>query len=578
MGTHWIVEGEVDPRWPLNTRGNIGEVFPEVLTQLTYHLGVVAAEAGWREAFAKMGILKADDFSTDEPVIIGCYGGYAYLNISYLRIVGVRAPGSTPEAIDLTLFGEGDPPPYQPRKGDRALGNSMKVLLYVMKALGTDSEPSVLAESRRRLADWQAAQPSLDADDQTLLDYLWRFPTVIKDQFRDHMITTFTTSIVTGILADGTVAAGRPELITDLTGAVGEVASAAYSTAMYEVAKQVRSAPAVNAAFDHGIEGLGDRLAALSDEDAAGFKAAFADFTERYGHRGPNDWEISSRTWENTPELAYAAIDVMRRADQDLDPSSRLVDVETKREAAAEIVRPHLNFLDKPNFNKAVKAIRHWVRGREGTRDLCIQLYLPARRVYFELARRAAERGGHQNLRNAALLHPVDELPRYVADPASFGGLLDERAALRDRFASVEPPFFITSQTEVPSIEELEQSSATAETATAAAAGETLTGSAGCAGTASGRARVILDPADGADMEPGDVLVAPLTDPSWTPLFLSASAVVVNVGALMSHAVIVSRELGIPCVVAVEGATDRIPNGTMVEVDGTGGTVTLLAE
>ncbi len=574
MSTHWIVEGEVDPRWPLNTRGNIGEVFPEVLTQLTYHLGVIPAEAGWREAFDNMGILKADDFSTDEPIIIGCYGGYGYLNISYLRIVGVRAPGSSPEAIDLSLFGEGNPPPYEARKGDKSLGNSLKMLRYVIKALGTDSEPEVLADSRRRLAQWQAAQPSLDADDQTLLDYLHRFPPMIKDQFRNHMITTFTTSIVTGVLADGTVAADRPQLITDLTGAVGDVASAAYSTAMYKVAKEARSAPAVAAAFEQGIDGLGERVADMAEAEA--FNAAFADFTKRYGHRGPNDWELSSRTWENTPELAYAAIDVMRRAEEDLDPSSRLTDVEAKREAAAEIVRPHLNFMDKPNFNKAVKAIRHWVRGREGTRDLCIQLYLPTRQVYFELARRAAERGGTQNLRDAALLHPVDELPGYVAEPASYLDTIAERAALRDRFAAVEPPFFISSQAEVPGIEELEEAQAASQTAAAASTGDTLTGAPGCAGTARGRARVIMDPADGANMEPGDVLVAPLTDPSWTPLFLPASAVVVNVGALMSHAVIVSRELGIPCVVAVEGATDRIPDGAMVEVDGTTGTVTLV--
>jgi pyruvate,water dikinase len=85
-----------------------------------------------------------------------------------------------------------------------------------------------------------------------------------------------------------------------------------------------------------------------------------------------------------------------------------------------------------------------------------------------------------------------------------------------------------------------------------------------------------MDPADAVDLEPGEVLVAPITDPAWTPLFLPSAAVVVNVGALMSHAVIVSRELGIPCVVSVEEATSRIPNGALVEVDGTAGTVTIL--
>jgi phosphoenolpyruvate synthase/pyruvate phosphate dikinase len=106
--------------------------------------------------------------------------------------------------------------------------------------------------------------------------------------------------------------------------------------------------------------------------------------------------------------------------------------------------------------------------------------------------------------------------------------------------------------------------------------GTTLPGIPGCPGVARGRARVILDPADPRSLEPGDVLVAPITDPAWTPLFVPAAAVVVDVGAQMSHAVIVSRELGIPCVVSVTDGTRRIADGAMVEVDGTAGTVKVL--
>ena len=107
-------------------------------------------------------------------------------------------------------------------------------------------------------------------------------------------------------------------------------------------------------------------------------------------------------------------------------------------------------------------------------------------------------------------------------------------------------------------------------------AGDVLEGIPGCPGLARGRARVVLDPADPGDLGPGDVLIAPITDPSWTPLFLAAEAVIVNVGAVMSHAVIVSRELGIPCVVSVTGATSAIPDGALVEVDGNSGTVRVL--
>ena len=89
---------------------------------------------------------------------------------------------------------------------------------------------------------------------------------------------------------------------------------------------------------------------------------------------------------------------------------------------------------------------------------------------------------------------------------------------------------------------------------------------------------MILDSNDPTALEPGDILVAPITDPSWTPLFVPASAVVVDVGAALSHAIIVSRELGIPCVISATGATRSIPDGAMIRVDGDTGIITVLGE
>src|SRR5215831_6340175 len=172
------------------------------------------------------------------------------------------------------------------------------------------------------------------------------------------------------------------------------------------------------------------------------------------------------------------------------------------------------------------------------------------------------------------MLLPNSELAQYMRDPKTFTHTIEERWALRDRFAHVTPPFFITSQEQVPSIEDLE--AVPGVSSGKAKQGEVLKGNAGASGVAQGRARVVLDPGDARGLQPNEVLVAPLTDPAWTPLFLPAAAVVVNVGALLSHAVIVCRELGIPCVVAVAGATDRLADGAMLEVDGTAGTVTVL--
>jgi pyruvate,water dikinase len=107
--------------------------------------------------------------------------------------------------------------------------------------------------------------------------------------------------------------------------------------------------------------------------------------------------------------------------------------------------------------------------------------------------------------------------------------------------------------------------------------GRTLAGSAASAGVYTGPARVVSDPT-GARLEPGEVLVAPSTDPGWTPLFMTAGALVMEMGGMMSHGSIVAREYGIPAVVGVPGATTAIQTGQLVTVDGANGVVRLTGD
>jgi pyruvate,water dikinase len=107
--------------------------------------------------------------------------------------------------------------------------------------------------------------------------------------------------------------------------------------------------------------------------------------------------------------------------------------------------------------------------------------------------------------------------------------------------------------------------------------GSTLTGFAGSPGTAEGPARVILEVGRLSELEPGEILVAPVTSPSWTPVFGKIAAAVSDIGGIMSHAAIVSREYGLPAVVGTGDATSRIKTGDRVRVDGDAGTVTILA-
>jgi pyruvate,water dikinase len=95
-------------------------------------------------------------------------------------------------------------------------------------------------------------------------------------------------------------------------------------------------------------------------------------------------------------------------------------------------------------------------------------------------------------------------------------------------------------------------------------------------GTIEGRARVILDLAD-AELEPGDILVTPYTDPSWTPLFVAISGLVTEVGGQMTHGAVIAREYGLPAVVGVQSATQLIRDGQRIRVHGTEGYVELLS-
>jgi phosphohistidine swiveling domain-containing protein len=150
----------------------------------------------------------------------------------------------------------------------------------------------------------------------------------------------------------------------------------------------------------------------------------------------------------------------------------------------------------------------------------------------------------------------------------------DMRILVQERRASYErelgrrhiPRIMLSDGTEPEAEASLEQESIT---------GNMLKGAPASAGVVTGKARVILDPT-GAHLEPGEILVAPSTDPGWTPLFFTASGLVMEMGGPMSHGAIVAREYGIPAVVGVAGALDQISTGQQITVDGSRGIITLM--
>ena len=204
--------------------------------------------------------------------------------------------------------------------------------------------------------------------------------------------------------------------------------------------------------------------------------------------------------------------------------------------------------------------------GRERAKDIYVLESLGARHVLHELVRRAHRRGGPPDARSAFCV-TIDELADFVADPTAFAEVIAQRSEQAQYLNARVPPLWFQGRIPPP-----DTGARRADTTPAAAAGTTLAGIAVSGGTASGPARVIHDPNDPRGLEPGDVLVCAITDPSWTPLFLGAAAVVCDSGAVLSHAAIVAREVGIPAVMSVSNIT-AVADGTMLHVDRNAGTV-----
>jgi pyruvate,water dikinase len=188
----------------------------------------------------------------------------------------------------------------------------------------------------------------------------------------------------------------------------------------------------------------------------------------------------------------------------------------------------------------------------------------------LDVARASARRIG-EILVTDGVLDEVDDVMYLTADeiggeiPADARSLVAERRAEQARYRSFEIPTMFWGEP-VP---------VAAAPIDSVPAVSTLTGIGASAGVVEGVARVVTDPSF-TEVEPGEVLIAATTDPSWASVMLVSAALVVDIGGTLSHAAVVARELGIPCVVNTGTGTTSLCTGDRVRVDGTAGTVTVL--
>jgi pyruvate,water dikinase len=297
---------------------------------------------------------------------------------------------------------------------------------------------------------------------------------------------------------------------------------------------------------------------------------AIEQFFDRYGMRGMGEIDFGRPRWRDDPTPIVQTIqNYLQLEDSDLAPDAMFSRgaAEAERRASeliAQVRGTRLGAIRARLLGGAIRRMRLLVGVRESPKFYIIQLFGIYHAALLDSGRELAARGALAQAEDIFFV-PLAQLRRFAN-----GEALDLKAIVAAQRAEYEQdcarqrmPRLLLSTGEV-FYEGLREAGAA-----------DLVGDPVSPGVVEGRARVVLDPR-GVRLDPGEILVCPATDPGWTPLFLTAGGLVMEIGGMITHGSVVAREYGIPAVVGVHEATTRIQTGQHLRVDGTQGRVTLL--
>jgi rifampicin phosphotransferase len=300
------------------------------------------------------------------------------------------------------------------------------------------------------------------------------------------------------------------------------------------------------------------------------FRQAFDEFLRTYGHRGNYETDWSLPRYADDPSMLLETIRMHVRSVAVPDPAALEAAAAARRDAVW-----HRYVETVPRWQRPVRlrVTRWWLettKTRYAWRELCrsemTRTFGEGRRWHRELARRFVDRRWiDQSDDYYVLLLPEIFTALKTRDGSTFKTLVAQRRADRDEWARVDMPLLLFDS-DIPRL---------TRGVRRHAAGD-LRGLCVSRGVVEGETVVMRDPGDFRRMKPGAILVAPATDPSWTPLFTLAAGVIVEVGGTLSHASTVAREYGIPAIANVRGATKFLRDGDRVRLDASAGFVEIL--
>ncbi len=564
-----------DPQVVIYDNSNIVESYPGLVTPLTYSFARYAYARVYR-AFVRMVGVREDVISANAPIfenMLGRIDGRVYYNlVNWYRALALLPGFAVNRAHMETMMGVSEPLPESVTAtiGPGALTGAARWREYG-RMLRAGAGLAVQAmRLRRTIDDFQdrldaAIGPqSLDpasAGLSALAEEYRRIEASLLDRWDAPIVNDFLCMMAFGAsrkLMQRWFGEPGLELHNHVMIGQGDIISA-------EPAKRIAEMGAIVSTVD----GLADRIDTRGADAVAEneqLSRAFEAYIERFGDRCTEELKLESVTLDEDPSALLAAIAASSRrpARQGHQPVSDAHDFDTV--AAGKPLRRWI-------ARRFVGWAKARVRDRENLRFERTRIFGRARKVFLAMGRELAALGQLRDARDVFYL-TVDELlgaiEGYTATQ-NLQPLADLRRSEMDASATrPDPPERMTVSGAAINV----AAEIGSETEAEEAGSETRrTGTACSAGTVTATARVIRDPSK-ESLQSGDILVARHTDPGWIAVFSNASAIVVERGSLLSHSAIVAREMGIPCVVALKGATAWIRDGETVTVDGTSGEVT----
>jgi pyruvate,water dikinase len=309
------------------------------------------------------------------------------------------------------------------------------------------------------------------------------------------------------------------------------------------------------------------------------FRQAFTAFLDEFGHRGVYEFELANPRWNENPSYL---LDCVRGVSVQAMPAVPDESARMKRQGAeAAVARLPLR------LRLFVSWFAHQARRaaalREAGKSTLVALLEPIRAIVLEMGRRMLAAGLLEAKEDVFFLTWSDVLAFLYGEWDGQGAqalVADRKEQHAAWLTQVPADVFLGDPAGYSAASPMADEHETEETGvrrqTRSGRGEEpMHGIAASPGQVAGRARILYHPDEGRNLQAGEVLVAPSTDPAWTPLFLRARAVVMETGGYLSHGAIVAREFGIPAVVNIPGLLKRVEDGHLLTVDGNRGLVTL---